>query len=168
MHGFADGGNHPRQRLALGVLAGRKPRLQQRVGEHRGWQRVGEHGSCERVNNARVVVLAAGVGGAGKAMPEFVTPVAGVDHVRVRIDEAGDHRASACVEVCSGLHRARQLRLRPGSGDARIPDRDRACLDDAELAHRGAAAGSGRSRKRNKLADIMDEQISVHGILLRR
>ncbi len=106
------------------------------------------------------------VGRAADAHLELGRAVPGPRQVRVRIDEAGDDRAAARVERVARLECRPQVAAAADGCNPPVRDGDRAILDDAELAHRRAAARPAgaalRAGQRRQLADVVDEKVSLH------
>jgi hypothetical protein len=79
------------------------------------------------------------VGGAGKAQLEFVRAVAGVDEVRVAIDQAGRDPASLEPHALRRVPAGRQVAHGADERDPAVFRRDRAALDHAGARHGGEA-----------------------------
>jgi hypothetical protein len=81
----------------------------------------------------------------------------------VRIDEAGHDRAAAGIEGCARRKLGTQLAALTGRRDPAASDGDRGVRDDAQLSHRRAAARRWRASQGRQLADVVDEEVGVHG-----
>ncbi len=102
----------------------------------------------------------AGIGFTGEAPAQFRTAVAGVDGVRVGVDEAGNDREVADVDNAR-VRRQRQgaFELAGGAGecDPLARDGERAVGDDLELSLPGSAARRGPGAG-NELTAVPEDQ----------
>ena len=82
------------------------------------------------------------IGRAGQPHLEFVGAVAGMDQMRVAVDQAGrDPAAFAVDDFGAAGRRGRHIRFRTGKDDPAVPRDDRAVLDSANA---GQLFGKGR------------------------
>ena len=104
-----------------------------------------------------------GVGGAFDAAFELVGAVAREYRMRVSVDKAGKHDASAGIDDF-GIRGACLLdfRARTHRDNLSVAYPQRAIRDDCQLAHGGTRARTGRARQGNNLAAVQNSQISLH------
>ena len=98
------------------------------------------------------------VGGAARPERELLYPVAGEAGVRVAVDEAGDRRQAARVELFDLPVERFQVAHPADRGDAAVLAEDVRVLDHLDLVEGVAAARPAAAGRRGELGEVADEE----------
>ncbi len=105
---------------------------------------------------------------ARRAEGELLHPVAREAGVRVAVDEAGDRRETASVELLDVAFERPELPHLPDGAHAAVLAEDVAVLDHVDEPERLAAQWRGAAGRRRDLSEIADQQARGHSAPLGR